>query len=49
MIDAYDTRKAMGVFAEKCVNKYQFSRKELDNFALTSLMGPFRKKLFRLQ
>lgn len=36
--DAYDTRKAMGVFAEKYyVNKYQFSRKELDDFTLTSL------------
>ncbi|WP_304986141.1 hypothetical protein [Coxiella-like endosymbiont] len=35
--DAYDTRKAMGVFGEKCVDKYQFSSKELDDFSLTSL------------
>lgn len=34
--DAYDTKKAMGVFTEKYyVNKYQFSRKELDDFTLT--------------
>lgn len=35
--DAYDTRKAMGVFSKKCIDKYQFSRKELDDFPLTSL------------
>ncbi|MEQ4618482.1 MAG: acetyl-CoA C-acyltransferase [Corticimicrobacter sp.] len=35
--DAYDRGKAMGVFAEECVNKYSFTREEQDNFALESL------------
>jgi acetyl-CoA C-acetyltransferase len=34
--DAY-SGKLMGVFAEKTVEKFNFSREELDNFALTSL------------
>lgn len=34
--DAY-TEGAMGVFAEQCVDKYQFSREEQDNFAIASL------------
>jgi acetyl-CoA C-acetyltransferase len=28
--------KAMGVFAEECVAKYQFSREQMDNFAISS-------------
>jgi acetyl-CoA C-acetyltransferase len=35
--DAYDRGKAMGVFAEDCATKYQFSRAEQDAFALESL------------
>ncbi|MBN2690704.1 MAG: acetyl-CoA C-acyltransferase [Burkholderiaceae bacterium] len=34
--DAYDRGKAMGVFAESCVEKYGFSREEMDNFAIAS-------------
>lgn len=35
--DAYDRGKAMGVFAEDCVEKYRFSREAQDAFALESL------------
>lgn len=35
--DAYDKGKLMGVFAEKCAEKYQFSRQMQDEFSLTSL------------
>ncbi|MFI4937230.1 MAG: acetyl-CoA C-acyltransferase [Candidatus Berkiellales bacterium] len=35
--DAYDKGKLMGVFAERCAEKYHFSRQEQDEFALTSL------------
>ncbi|HET6600017.1 MAG TPA: acetyl-CoA C-acyltransferase [Burkholderiaceae bacterium] len=39
--DAYEklpngAGKAMGVFAEECVAKYQFSREQMDNFAIAS-------------
>jgi acetyl-CoA C-acetyltransferase len=34
--DAYDRGKAMGVFAEQCVAKYQFSREAQDAFAIAS-------------
>jgi acetyl-CoA C-acetyltransferase len=34
--DAYERGKAMGVFAEQCVAKYQFSREEQDKFAIAS-------------
>jgi acetyl-CoA C-acetyltransferase len=34
--DAYDRGKAMGVFAEQCVAKYQFSREAQDQFAIAS-------------
>ncbi len=34
--DAYERGKAMGVFAEQCVAKYQFSREAQDAFAITS-------------
>ncbi|WP_079418242.1 acetyl-CoA C-acyltransferase [Thiomonas intermedia] len=34
--DAYDRGKAMGVFAEQCVDKYAFSREEMDHFAIAS-------------
>ncbi|OGA98653.1 MAG: acetyl-CoA acetyltransferase [Burkholderiales bacterium RIFCSPHIGHO2_12_FULL_69_20] len=34
--DAYERGKAMGVFAEQCVDKYQFSREAQDQFAITS-------------
>lgn len=34
--DAYDRGKAMGVFAEQCVSKYQFSREAQDQFAIAS-------------
>jgi acetyl-CoA C-acetyltransferase len=34
--DAYERGKAMGVFAELCVDKYKFSREAQDQFAITS-------------
>ena len=34
--DAYERGKAMGVFAEECVSKYQFSREAMDQFAISS-------------
>jgi acetyl-CoA C-acetyltransferase len=34
--DAYERGKAMGVFAEQCVDKYQFSREAQDHFAVAS-------------
>jgi acetyl-CoA C-acetyltransferase len=34
--DAYERGKAMGVFAEECVSKYQFSREAMDKFAIAS-------------
>ncbi|MBI5269707.1 MAG: acetyl-CoA C-acyltransferase [Burkholderiales bacterium] len=34
--DAYERGKAMGVFAEACVAKYQFSREAQDEFAIAS-------------
>ena len=34
--DAYERGKAMGVFAENCVAKYQFSREAQDQFAIAS-------------
>lgn len=34
--DAYDKGQAMGVFAEKCVQKFHFTRKEQDDFAVSS-------------
>jgi acetyl-CoA C-acetyltransferase len=34
--DAYDRGKAMGVFAEDCVAKYQFTREAQDAFAIAS-------------
>ncbi len=36
--DAYDKGKAMGIFAKKCVDKYQFTREALDKFAIESLL-----------
>jgi acetyl-CoA C-acetyltransferase len=35
--DAYDKGRLMGTFAEDCADKYKFSRKEQDDFAITSL------------
>ncbi|MGH8799031.1 MAG: acetyl-CoA C-acetyltransferase [Casimicrobiaceae bacterium] len=35
--DAYDKGKLMGVFAEQCADKFQFSREAQDEFALRSL------------
>jgi len=35
--DAYDKGKLMGVFAERCAEKYGFSREMQDTFALSSL------------
>lgn len=35
--DAYDKGKLMGVFAEKCASRFQFSRQSQDEFALQSL------------
>ncbi|HEX8010073.1 MAG TPA: acetyl-CoA C-acetyltransferase [Casimicrobiaceae bacterium] len=35
--DAYDKGKLMGVFAEACADKFQFSREQQDEFALRSL------------
>ncbi|WP_348753564.1 acetyl-CoA C-acyltransferase [uncultured Aquincola sp.] len=34
--DAYERGKAMGVFAESCAAKYQFTREAMDQFAITS-------------
>ena len=34
--DAYDKGRAMGVFAEECVAKYQFTREAQDQFAIAS-------------
>src|SRR5450755_2253815 len=34
--DAYDRGRAMGVFAEECVDKYKFSREAMDRFAISS-------------
>ena len=34
--DAYERGKAMGVFAEQCVAKYQFTREAQDHFAIAS-------------
>lgn len=34
--DAYQRGKAMGVFAEECVSKYEFTRESMDNFAIAS-------------
>jgi acetyl-CoA C-acetyltransferase len=34
--DAYERGKAMGVFAEACVDKYKFSREAQDRFAVAS-------------
>lgn len=34
--DAYERGKAMGVFAESCVDKYAFTREEQDKFAIAS-------------
>lgn len=34
--DAYDKGRAMGYFAEQCVQKYGFTRKQQDDFALIS-------------
>ncbi len=34
--DAYERGKAMGVFAESCVDKYAFSREAQDKFAIAS-------------
>jgi acetyl-CoA C-acetyltransferase len=36
--DAYERGKAMGVFAEQCVDKYKFSREAQDQFAIASTM-----------
>ncbi|WP_300320614.1 acetyl-CoA C-acyltransferase [Accumulibacter sp.] len=35
--DAYEQGKPMGVFAELCVDKYAFSREEMDAFAVESV------------
>jgi len=35
--DAYDKGKLMGVFAESCADKYQFTREQQDAFAIGSL------------
>ncbi|HET9645003.1 MAG TPA: acetyl-CoA C-acyltransferase [Burkholderiaceae bacterium] len=34
--DAYERGKAMGVFAEECVAKYQFTREAMDRFSIAS-------------
>src|ERR1019366_6305222 len=34
--DAYDRGRAMGVFAEECVDKYKFTREAMDRFAIMS-------------
>ena len=39
--DAFQTDKLMGHFAEECAEKYQFTRKEQDSFAVQSLERAF--------
>jgi acetyl-CoA C-acetyltransferase len=34
--DAYEKGRAMGVFAEECVDKYKFTREAMDQFAISS-------------
>jgi acetyl-CoA C-acetyltransferase len=34
--DAYERGRAMGVFAEECVDKYKFTREAMDQFAISS-------------
>jgi acetyl-CoA C-acetyltransferase len=34
--DAYERGKAMGVFAEQCVSKYNFTREAMDQFSIAS-------------
>lgn len=34
--DAYEKGRAMGVFAEECVDKYRFTREAMDRFAVAS-------------
>lgn len=34
--DAYQRGKAMGVFAEECVTKYEFTREAMDQYAISS-------------
>ncbi|MCE9660359.1 MAG: acetyl-CoA C-acyltransferase [Burkholderiales bacterium] len=34
--DAYEKGRAMGVFAEECVDKYKFTREAMDQFAIAS-------------
>src|SRR5207244_13469783 len=36
--DAYDRGRAMGVFAEQCVAKYNFTREAQDEFAIASTL-----------
>ena len=36
--DAYERGKAMGVFAEQCVDKYRFTREAQDQYAITSTL-----------
>jgi len=36
--DAYERGKAMGVFAEQCVDKYKFTREAQDQFAIASTL-----------
>ena len=38
--DAYDKGTLMGVFAEATAQKYQFTREQQDEFAITSLTRP---------
>jgi len=40
--DAYDKGRLMGTFAEDCAEKYQFTRKAQDEYAITSLNKALR-------
>lgn len=47
--DAYDKGRAMGYFAEKCVQKYGFTRKQQDDYAISSFeraQYAIREKMF---
>lgn len=47
--DAYDKGQAMGTFAEQCVQKYAFTRKQQDDYSTTSFeraQHATREKLF---
>lgn len=48
--DAYDKGRSMGTFAEDCVNKYNLTRKQQDDYAISSFeraQYAIREKMFK--